>query len=259
VEKFRNIGFIGGGRIVRILVAALEREGYDLSAIAFSESSDEAAAKTRGEFPGLRRLGQAEVAAASELLFIALPPPAIAPAIGEGKLRPRDGAIVVTLSPKGGIAAISALLGGFARVARMIPNAPSLIGQGYNPVSYSDALGDSDRAALGAVFSAFGEHPEVEDGQIEAYAVLTAMGPTYFFYQFYELMRQAEGFGLGEAAVRKAAKAMLSGALATVFDSGLPPERVLDLIPGKPMAPHEAAIAAMYGEALPAAYAKLKS
>lgn len=255
----RRIGFIGGGRIVRILVSALARKGYDLSAIAFSESSDDAAAELRGEFPAMRRMKQTEVAASSDVLFLALHPAAIAEAIGSGRLAPRPASMVVSLAPKATIAGLSAMLGGFDRLARMIPNAPSIIGEGYNPVSYGPALASEDRSALGDIFIAFGAYPEVEEGKLEAYAVLTAMGPAYFFYQFFEVMRLASGFGLEAEEVGEATRAMLAGAVATAFDSGLSPERVLDLIPGKPMSPNEAAIKAMYETALGGVYAKLKS
>jgi pyrroline-5-carboxylate reductase len=254
-----SIGFIGGGRIVRILVSAIARKGYDLAKIAFCESSDEAAAELQGEFPAVRRLEQAELAAVSDILFVALPPAAIAGAIGSGRLAPRLDSIVLSVAPKVALRDIIAMLGGFDRVARMIPNAPSIIGAGYNPVSYGSALTDADRRTLGDIFSAFGEFPEVDEPKLEAYAVLTAMGPTYFLYQIYELMRLASGFGLDEEEIREAARAMLAGMIGAAFDSGLTPERVLDLIPSKPMARNEAVIKGMYESALNGIYAKLKS
>jgi pyrroline-5-carboxylate reductase len=254
----QTIGFIGGGRIVRIIASGLARGGYELSGASFCESSDEAAAALVAELPELRRASQAEVTAGADILFIALPPQAIAEALGGGKLATKSGSIVVSLAPKPALAKLEALLG-YDRLARVIPNAPSLVGKGYNPVSFSAALGPDDRAALHSLLGALGEHPEVEDGDIEAYAVLTAMGPTYFFFQVFELLRLARGFGLGEEAAAKAARSMLEGMLATAFDSGLAVERVLDLIPGKPMSPHEDAIKAMYAAALPATLAKLKA
>lgn len=252
------IGFIGGGRIVRIIAEGLARAGFDLRGSSFSESSDEAAALLVSERPELLRKTQAEVASASDILFIALPPPAIAEAVGGGKLAPKAGSIVVSLSPKPSIAKLQALLG-YGRIARVIPNAPSIVGKGCNPVSFSRALNEADRDRLAGLLEALGQHPEVEDEEIEAYAVLTAMGPTYFFFQIFELMRIARESGLGEAAVSEAAKAMLEGMVATAFDSGLTEARVLDLIPGKPMQQNEEAIKAMYAAALPAALAKLKS
>jgi pyrroline-5-carboxylate reductase len=254
----KGIGFIGGGRIVRIISAGLARAGMDLRGCAFSESSDAAAEALVGERPELHRASQAEAAAGADILFIALPPPAIAGALGGGKLEPKAGSIVVSLSPKPSIEALRALLD-YDRIARVIPNAPSIIGKGYNPVSFSPVLEEADRNLIHGMLAPLGEHPEVRDADIEAYAVLTAMGPTYFFFQVFEIMRIARESGLGEEAAAKAAKAMLEGMASTALGSGLSPERVLDLIPGKPMAANEEAIKAMYSAALPAAYAKLKA
>jgi pyrroline-5-carboxylate reductase len=253
-----TIGFVGGGRIARILITALVKKGIDPASIAVSESSDAARAILFGECPGLKERSQAEIAATSDIIFLALPPAAIGEAIGSGRLVPRPGAIVVSLAPKVVMRDISSMLGGFDRIARMIPNAPSILGSGFNPTSYGAALSDADRSALGELFSAFGDYPEVEESKIEAYALLTAMGPTYFSFQVYELMRIASGFGLEAREIEAATRAMLIGTVATIFDSGMESERVLDLIPSKPMAPNEAAIKAMYETALSGMYAKLR-
>jgi pyrroline-5-carboxylate reductase len=254
----KRICFIGGGRIVRIVSSGLARSGADLRGISFCESSDAAAAALLGERPELRRKSLAEVAAEADILFIALPPPAIAEALGGGALAPKAGSIVVSLSPKPALARLQSLIG-YDRVARVIPNAPSILGKGYNPVSFSAALDAGDRASIHELLDGLGQHPEADDCAIESYAVLTAMGPTYFFFQVYELMRIARESGLDEGAAARATEAMLQGMTATIFESGLAAERVLDLIPGKPLAPNEEAIKAMYAAALPAAYAKLKA
>jgi pyrroline-5-carboxylate reductase len=254
----KRIGFIGGGRIVRIMLEAWRQDGLDLADISFSESSDEAAALLAADFPEARRRSQAEVAAEADLIFVALPPGAIIAAIEGGKLRPRAAAILVSLAPKVSLAALSAALGGFARVARLLPNAPSIVGSGYNPVAFGAALGKGDRAALLELLAPLGESPEVEEAKIEAYAVISAMGPTYFFFQFFELLELARGFGLSEGEARTAILAMVSGSADAALGSGLEPERVLDLVSSRPMAPNEEAIEAMYESALKGAYAKLK-
>jgi pyrroline-5-carboxylate reductase len=236
MEEIMNtpLGFIGGGRIVRIITGGLARAGYGLQGSSFSENSDEAASALLSERPELRRVSQENVAAASDILFIALPPPAIADALGGGKLKPKPGSIVVSLAPKPSLAKLRTLLG-YDRVARVIPNAPSLLGKGYNPVSFSNSLSESERSRIADLLDALGGHPEVPDDRIEAYAIVSAMGPTYFFFQVYELMRIARESGLGDRDAAGAAKAMLEGMVA------------------------EEAIAAMYAAALPAALAKLKA
>jgi len=75
----------------------------------------------------------------------------------------------------------------------------------------------------------------VPDEQLEAYAILTAMGPTYFWYQFEELEMLGAGFGLDRTTTRHALSQMLHGSVKTYFESGMSAEQVIDLIPVRPL------------------------
>ena len=109
-------------------------------------------------------------AAAQDIVFLAVHPPVmaeVATAI-KGSLKP--GAIVVSLAPKFTMAKLTELLGGFARLARVIPNAPSVVNFGFNPVAFAPALTAADKAELTALLSPLGECPEVAEEKLEAYA-----------------------------------------------------------------------------------------
>ncbi len=49
-------------------------------------------------------------------------------------------AVVVSLAPVLTLARLSEMLGGFGRLVRVLPNAPSLVGAGFNPVAFADDL-----------------------------------------------------------------------------------------------------------------------
>lgn len=76
-------------------------------------------------------------------------------------------ALLVSLAPKVTLAALSTD-SGTLRVARMIPNAPSCIGQGYNPVAFGPGLDSAARAELAALVAPWGQAPEVEEVELEA-------------------------------------------------------------------------------------------
>jgi pyrroline-5-carboxylate reductase len=98
----------------------------------------------------------------------------------------------------------------------------------------------------------------VPEEQLEAYAVLTAMGPTYLWFQLYELQTIGVSFGLAEAAAAEGVRAMADGAVALMAESGLQPADVMDLVPVKPLGNDEASIRECYGKRLKGMYAKLK-
>ena len=180
--------------------------------------------------------------------------------LGEIKACLKPGAILISLAPKLSVAKLAGMLGGFDRIVRLIPNAPSIIGEGFNPISFSGALESrQERAEISALMSALGKCPEVDEGKLEAYAILTAMGPTYLWFQLHELQKIAESFGLSRREAETGASEMVAGAAKTLFGSGMTAEEVMDLIPVKPLGEEEGNIKAAYHAKLESLYAKLKN
>jgi len=87
---------------------------------------------------------------------------------------------------------------------------------------------------------------------------LTGMGPTYFWFQWAELVELGKSLGLTEREAIDGLKKMLVGAVKTLFESGFSPEEVMDLIPVKPFAEEEQQIRAMYRQKLEAMFQRLK-
>jgi len=172
--------------------------------------------------------------------------------------RVREDAVVVSLAPVLTLTRLSELLGGFTRLARVLPNAPSIVRAGFNPVAFADGLPADARAEIETLLDGLGEHPLVPEETLEAYAIIAAMGPTYFWFQWQGLRGIAEGLGLATGDADRALRAMLDGSVRTFFDSGLGAAQVLDLVPVKPLAEAEPQILQAYRDALPRLYARLK-
>ena len=84
------------------------------------------------------------------------------------------------------------------------------------------------------------------------------MGPTYFWFQFYELWNAAQSFGLPPDEAQAALERMLTGAWTTMTKSGLTSTEVMDLIPVKPLSDMEASVAEMYCTHLPALFREIQ-
>jgi len=81
---------------------------------------------------------------------------------------------------------------------------------------------------------------------LEGYAIVSAMLPTYFWFQIQELEKIAQQCGLSEEEAAKTVKATLKRAIKTYYNSGLSPAEVMDLIPVKPIGEHETKIREIY-------------
>lgn len=253
-----TVGFIGGGRIVRIFLEGWSRANKLPANVVVAEPNAETRDKLKARFSSVAVTDDLARAATQDVVFLATHPPAL-PAAAEFVARAlKPSAIVISLAPKFTVAQLSRLLGGFSRIARANPNAASVVGEGFNPIFFGSALTPDDRTTISALFAPLGESPEVAEPKIEAYAVITAMGPTYLWFQLQALRELAVSFGLTEAEASVGVKRMTCGAIRTLIDADLPPTAVMDLVPVKPLAEMEAQVLALYRDRLPALFAKIK-
>lgn len=255
----KTVGFIGGGRVTRIFLEGWQRANAMPGKIVVSDCNAETLTKLKARFPQIETApGNSAAAAAQDIVFLAVHPPVMVEVVAgiKGSLRP--GGIVVSLAPKFTVTKLTELLGGFSQLARAIPNAPSVMNLGFNPVAFGPALTAADKTDLADLLKPLGDSPEVAESKLEGYALLSGMGATYLWFQLQALREVATGFGLTDADITPALKRTVCGATRTLLESGQPPAEVMDLIPVKPLAEMEAQVTEMYLTRLPALYQKIK-
>jgi len=256
--KDKTVGFIGSGRVARIILGGFKKTQQMPGSIFVSDTNPDVMKRLHSDYPEIRTTPDNIEVAGQDLIFLGLHPPVLADALAGIKDSLNPEAILISLAPKFSIEKLSQLLGGFNRIARMIPNAPSIIGRGFNPVAYSGILDASDREILETCFSALGKCPEVAEDKLEAYAIVTAMGPTYLWFQLDELNKLAVSFGMTQAEAEDGISEMVAGSLYTLFGSGMTAGEVMDLIPVKPLGEEESTIREIYLSKLEPLYKKLK-
>ena len=133
IEIWRNIminktiGFIGGGRITRIFLEAFQNRETKFSGITVSDNDPEILKKMNDRFPEVKTItGDNKIQASEDIVFVALHPPVIAQALAEINGVLKNNTIVVSLAPKHTIKILTGYLGGFNRIARIIPNGPKV-------------------------------------------------------------------------------------------------------------------------------------
>ena len=253
-----SIGFIGGGRVVSILLGGWARAGVMPDRVTVFDCSKDALDNLKSRQPATQTTGHIAEAASRDVVFLAVHPPVIKEVLPQLKPHLKPRALLISLAPKFTIARLSEMLGGFDRITRLIPNAPSVVGRGFNPITFGQAVAMSDRESIRQVLQPLGDCPEVPESHLEAYAIVAAMGPTYFWPQLYELKSLAESFGLPEQSAMEAIDKMLWGTVATMKDAALSTEEVHDLIPLKPLAEEMTALLAAYRKKLTGLMEKIR-
>ena len=254
----KSIGFIGGGRITKIFLKAFSNSTIPFDKIIISEPNLDVLAKLTVQFPGIAAAEDLGAFAGCDVVFLATHPPIVMDVLA--KLLPHlDGqSILVSLAPKITIDKMKTALPGFTNIARVNPSAPGIINQGMNPVALAEGMSEDKRNELLELLGILGKTFVVPEQKIEAYAVISAMGSTYFWFQLKQLQDLALLYGMDEGEAKEVITEMLRGTANTLFSSGLPDEEVMDLVPVRPLSDYEDVIKSYYREKLNGIYAKIK-
>ncbi len=87
-------------------------------------------------------------AAKQDIVFLAGHPPAFPTVLPQIKDSLSAHAVLVSLALKWTMSRICGLLGGFSRLGRVFPNAPSIVNKGYNPVAFREDVSPSERESV---------------------------------------------------------------------------------------------------------------
>ncbi len=208
-------------------------------------------------FPDIQ-VDNASVAASQDIVFISLHPPVVMDTLELIKGSINSNTIVISLAPKITIAKISSKLSQVKNIARLIPNATSFINEGYNPVCFSSDFSKSEKKQVLELLKLMGNTFEVSEEKLESYAIMSAMLPTYFWFQWKELAEIGKKIGLSEKESNDSINDTLIASLNLMYKSGLTPQAVMDLIPVKPIGEHELQITEIYNTKLIGLYDKIK-
>ncbi len=256
--KTKSIGFIGGGRITKIFLQAFKNKNVVFENVKVYDPNSETLSALKKLFPEIELVKSAEEAAGQQMLVLAVHPPVMGETLAKIKDAVSSETLVLSLAPKVTIEKIAGVLG-TVKVVRMIPNATSFINKGYNPVAFHQETDPKAKKKFMKLVKALGNNFETEESKLEGYAIVSAMLPTYFWFQWEEMQKIAEATGLDNKEAAKTIEATLKKSISIFFNSGLKADEVKDLIPVKPIGENEEQIKEIYQTRLMGLYGKIKA
>ncbi len=255
--KTTNLGFIGGGRITKVFLQAFRNKSLAFDSIVVYEPDRVVASALQTQFPEIKLAGSQREPAEQDLVFLAVHPPVMMETLTGIKEVVDPESIIISLAPKFTIEKIAGNLPTH-KIVRMIPNATSYIGKGYNPVCFHTSISGVGKEKLLKIFKKLGKTLEIEEPMLEGYAMISAMLPTYFWFQWKKMEEIAGEMGFDEAEAKKVIYGTLKRSLQLYYKSGLTPEEVMDLIPVKPIGEHEDQIREIYEDKLFGLFDKIR-
>jgi len=134
----------------------------------------------------------------------------------EGALRPD--ALVVSIMA--GIPSVKIAGGKPVRVVRVMPNTPSLVGEGAAGIAAGEFATEVDLQVAEELMGAVGVAVVVEEDEIDAVTALSGSGPAYVFHLLEGMLEAAEQMGLEKDKARELALATVIGAAKLMQETG---------------------------------------
>jgi pyrroline-5-carboxylate reductase len=171
-----------------------------------------------------------EARASAEVLFLAVKPDQVSGVLNE--LRPVTSDQHLTVSIAAGIrlAQLEAGLADGARVARVMPNTPALVGASASAFTVGRWATRADAALVQRLMGAVGECFEVPEKLLNAVTGLSGSGPAYVYQVIEALSDGGVAAGLPRTMATRLAAQTVLGAARMVLETGLHPGALKDMV-----------------------------
>ncbi|MGO1383983.1 MAG: pyrroline-5-carboxylate reductase [Arachnia sp.] len=180
MESRAALAVVGAGAMGEALLAGWIAAGSKASDIIIVDA-DRPRVDELQERHGVRGVGLEE-AAAAETIVLAVKPhqvPGVLDALAP-HLQPRSAVVCIAAGVT--LAQLAAGLPEGQGVIRVMPNTPSLVGEGMAGVVPGTHATTAQRDVVVGLFEAVGRAMVVEESSLDALTALSGSGPAYFFY-----------------------------------------------------------------------------
>jgi len=229
----KHIGFIGTGHMARALARGflvtetLTKEhlfGYDINS--------EAAKKFADQTGGTIMSSTKDLVAESDVVFLAVKPQQMGGVLHSISALRAHGFNPLWITIAVGISTKTYLkeLGNTARLIRVIPNTPCLVGEGASGFYASEEVKPSDIELAANLLSTVGIAIQFPERQLDAVAGLSGSGPAYVYMMIEAMADGGVKMGLSREHAMKLAAQTVLGSAKMILHTGDHPELLKDKV-----------------------------
>ena len=226
-----TIGFLGAGKMAAALARGFVRAGL-LTAreVIASDPSEAARAAFAKEVGAKTTASNPEVATFADVLVLAVKPDQVSTVLADVRDHFTARHCLISIAAGMPLAKLEAGLGTGARLIRVMPNTPALVGASATAFALGKSARPEDGELAQKLFSAIGLAFQVKEALLDAVTGLSGSGPAYVCLFIEGLSDGGVAAGLPrEIATRLAAQTVL-GSAKMVLETGLHPGVLKDMV-----------------------------
>jgi pyrroline-5-carboxylate reductase len=226
-----KIGFLGAGKMATALASGFVKAGLVQRAdLIASDSSAQARENFAKEVGGTTTGFNPDVAKQATVLFIAVKPDQVVALLRELNPVITEQHLLVSIAAGMPLAKMETELPEEARVIRVMPNTPALVGASASAFSLGKSATAEDGAIVSELLSSVGKVCQVKESLLDAVTGLSGSGPAYIYMVIEALSDGGVAAGLPRDIATKLAAQTVMGAAKMVLDTGLHPGALKDMV-----------------------------
>src|SRR5258708_21859437 len=226
-----SIGFLGAGRMATALAKGFVRAGLVTPKQIIASDPVEAAVEAFAKEVGAKTTSfNQDVAEFADILILAVKPDQVSGVLVEVSKRFTEKHLLISIAAGVPLAKLEDGLNEGARVVRVMPNTPALVGQSATAFAPNKAALPEDAELVQKLFSAVGVAFQVKESLLDAVTGLSGSGPAYVYMFIESLSDGGVAAGLPRDVATKLAAQTVLGAAKMVLETGQHPGALKDMV-----------------------------
>jgi len=219
MKEVRNVGVIGAGVMGEALITGLIASGIPATSITISEKRVDRAQELIKSY-GVNSAEISTTVASSDALLIVVKPQDMALTCQQIQPTLKAETLVISFAAGKKIDFISSHLSGHTPVIRVMPNTPTLVGEGMAAISPGPRTSKQDLDFVRSFLSATGKVVEVPEDLQDAVTATSGSGPAYFFLFVESMIQGGISMGLSQEIATELTIQTLVGSAKLLATSG---------------------------------------
>lgn len=231
MTKGKKIAFLGAGNMAEALVRGLLRaEAALASDITCTDRRKEQLEQFEKSYEVHTTSDNRAAVKQADVVVLSVKPQAMNKVLAEVAESIDSSKLVISIAAGVPIAAIERRLGHGARIVRVMPNTPALVGAGATAISCGEHATDDDVQVAKALFDSVGTTVILDEVLLDAVTGLSGSGPAYIFLIIEALSDAGVKVGLPRHTAQKLAAQTVLGSAKMLIETGIHPGQLKDQV-----------------------------